>query len=85
MVLLPIAVWLSRAAAGVPIAFPGGYALPVLVSPNVQLKSIVDILFNIGGTAFLAGLALHLFGALKNHFVLENDAVKRMLGKHVEL
>lgn len=85
MVLLPIAVWLSRAAAGVQIALPGGYALPVLIGPNAQLKSIVDILFNIGGTAFLAGLALHLFGALKNHFVLKNDAVRRMLGKHVEL
>ena len=36
------------------------------------------------GTLVL-GLALHIFGACKNHFVLKNDALKRMLGKRVEL
>lgn len=85
MVLLPIAVWLSKSAAGEAIDLPGGYALPRLIEANAQLKYAVDILFNIGATAFLAGLALHLFGAFKNHFVLKNAALKRMLGKHVEL
>jgi superoxide oxidase len=85
MVLLPIAVWLSRSAAGEAIGLPGGFALPTLIEPNAQLKYAVDILFNIGATAFLAGLALHIFGAFKNHFVLKNAALQRMLGKHVEL
>ncbi|TFW34285.1 cytochrome B, partial [Pseudomonas fluorescens] len=49
------------------------------------LKEVVDVLFNIGASAFLAGLALHVFGAVKNHFLLKNDTLKRMLGKHVEL
>ena len=49
------------------------------------MKLVVDVLFKIGATAFLAGLALHMFGAFKNHFLLKNDALKRMLGKHVEL
>jgi cytochrome b561 len=43
------------------------------------------VLFDIGAWAFLAGLALHVFGALKNHFLLKNNTLKRMLGKHVEL
>lgn len=85
MVLLPIAVWLSRSAAGEAIGLPGGFELPTLIEPNAQLKYAVDILFNIGATAFLAGLALHIFGAFKNHFVLKNAALQRMLGKHVEL
>lgn len=85
MVLLPIAVWLYRSAAGVPIDLPGGFSIPVLVGPNESVKNVVGVLFNIGATAFLAGLGLHIFGACKNHFVLKNDAVKRMLGKHVEL
>lgn len=85
MVLLPIAVWLSRAAAGIAVELPGGFALPTLIEPNVQVKRVVDVLFDIGATAFLMGLALHMFGALKNHLVLRNDALKRMLGKHVEL
>lgn len=85
MVLLPIAVWLSRAAAGVAVELPGGYALPRLFAPHAQLKYAVDMLLGIGTTAFLLGLALHIFGALKNHFVLKNPALLRMLGKHVEL
>ncbi|ASR89398.1 MULTISPECIES: cytochrome b [Alcaligenes] len=85
MVLLPVAVWLSRAAAGVAVELPGGLALPTLISPNEQLKAVVDVLFNIGATAFLLGLALHLFGAFKNHVVLKNLALRRMLGKQVEL
>ena len=85
MVLLPIAVWLSKSAGGEVIGLPGGFAIPALTAPNDQVKRLVDVLFNIGATAFCAGLALHMFGALKNHFLLKNDALKRMLGKHVEL
>ncbi|MGW7772007.1 cytochrome b [Pseudomonas machongensis] len=85
MVLLPIAIWASRATAGVAVELPGGLSLPLVFSPNPGLKRFVDVAFNIGASAFLAGLALHLFGAMKNHFVLKNDTLKRMLGKHVEL
>lgn len=68
-----------------PVELPGGLALPTVISPNEQLKAVVDVLFNIGATAFLLGLALHLFGAFKNHLVLKNRALRRMLGKQVEL
>ncbi|MDF0733190.1 cytochrome b/b6 domain-containing protein [Pseudomonas entomophila] len=85
MVLLPIAIWASRATAGVTVELPGGVALPKVFAPNATLKQVVDVLFDIGASAFLAGLALHLFGAVKNHFLLKNDTLKRMLGKHVEL
>lgn len=85
MVLLPIAIWMSRAAVGEAVHLPGGFALPTLVAPNETLHAVVGVLFNIGATAFTLGLALHLFGAFKNHFVLKNPALKRMLGEHVEL
>lgn len=85
MVLLPIAVWLSRSAAGEVVALPGGFALPALIEPNEQVQRVIEFLFDLGATAFLAGLALHIFGALKNHLLLKNDALKRMLGKKVEL
>jgi superoxide oxidase len=85
MVLLPIAVWLSKSAGGEIIALPGGLTIPAIIAPNDQVKHVVDVLFNIGATAFCAGLALHMFGAFKNHFLLKNDALKRILGKHVEL
>ncbi|WP_260954357.1 cytochrome b [Pseudomonas citri] len=85
MVLLPIAVWASRSAAGEVMGLPGGLSIPTVLPANPDLKAIVDVLFSIGASAFLAGLALHMFGALKNHFLLKNNTLKRMLGKHVEL
>jgi superoxide oxidase len=85
MVLLPIAVWLWKSAAGIPVDLPGGYAVPRLMAPNMQVASLVHVLFDIGASAFLIGLALHIFGAIKNQFLLKNDVLKRMLGKHVEL
>jgi cytochrome b561 len=85
MVLLPIAVWASRSAAGTVVELPGGFSIPSLLPANEALKHIVDVLFNIGASAFIAGLALHIFGAVKNHFLLKNNTLKRMLGKHVEL
>ncbi|WP_247256788.1 cytochrome b [Pseudomonas moorei] len=85
MVLLPVAVWASRAAAGEGVTLPGGWSIPTLLPVNAVLKDVVELLFNIGASAFLAGLALHVFGAVKNHFLLKNNTLKRMLGKHVEL
>lgn len=84
-VLLPIAIWGGRAAEGVSVSLPGGVTLPMVLSQSSTLKVVVDVLFNIGSSAFLAGLALHIFGAFKNHFLLKNDTLKRMLGKQVEL
>jgi cytochrome b561 len=85
MVLLPIAIWISRSAGGEVIGLPGGFELPAFIGPNAQLKYIVDILLNVGIVSFAAGLVLHIFGAFKNHFVLKNAVLKRMLGKNVEL
>lgn len=85
MVLLPFAAWLSTATAGQATELLGGVTIPAVFSPNPSVHAVVNVLFNVGTTAFLAGLALHIFGALKNHLVLKNDALKRMLGKRVEL
>jgi superoxide oxidase len=85
MVLLPFAAWLSNSTAGRATELPGGFAIPALLGSHPSVHAVVAFLLNAGTLAFLAGLALHIFGALKNHFVFRNDALKRMLGKHVEL
>ncbi|MEP9325138.1 cytochrome b/b6 domain-containing protein [Paraburkholderia phymatum] len=85
MVLLPIAAWLAKSAAGQLVELPGGWIIPSPMRPDAQAAHVFEGLFRIGATPFLLGLALHIFGACKNHFVLKNDALKRMLGKRVEL
>lgn len=85
MVLLPFAAWLANATAGQATPLPGGMAIPAWFDASPAAHAVVVFLFDAGSIAFLAGLALHLFGALKNHFILRNEALKRMLGKRVEL
>ena len=85
MVLLPVAAWLAKSAAGQLVELPGGWIIPSPMQPNPQAAQVFEVLFRIGATPFVLGLALHIFGACKNHFVLKNDALKRMLGKRVEL
>ncbi|WP_109483586.1 cytochrome b/b6 domain-containing protein [Paraburkholderia sp. C35] len=85
LVLLPVAAWLAKSAAGIQIELPGGWIIPAPMQPNAQAAQVFEVLFRIGATPFVLGLALHIFGACKNHFVLKNDALKRMLGKRVEL
>ncbi|SDC69548.1 cytochrome b561 [Cupriavidus sp. YR651] len=84
-VLLPLDGWLMMSAAGKAITLPGGIVLPALIRPNVEVEQVARLLHKIGAYAFMAGLALHIFGAVKHHFVLKNDTVRRMLGKRVEL
>jgi cytochrome b561 len=84
-VLLPLDGWLAVSAAGKVVTLPGGIAMPPLVAPNADVEHVAKLLHKIGAYAFLAGLALHIFGAVKHHFILKNDTLKRMLGKHVEL
>jgi cytochrome b561 len=85
MVLLPIAAWLAKSAAGQVVELPGGWFIPSPMQPNPHAAQVFEVLFRIGATPFLLGLALHIFGACKNHFVFKNDALKRMLGNRVEL
>ncbi|ALL71511.1 Cytochrome b561 (plasmid) [Paraburkholderia caribensis MBA4] len=85
MVLLPVAAWLAKSAAGQLVELPGGWIIPSPMPPSPQAAQVFEVLFKIGATPFVLGLALHIFGACKNHFVLKNDALKRMLGKRVEL
>lgn len=84
-VLLPIAHLLSVATSGNSFALPGDFEIQMPLAPNPSAKAVISVLYAIGTTAALIGLALHIFGAMKNHFILKNDTLLRMLGKKVEL
>ncbi|MCK9689426.1 cytochrome b [Scleromatobacter humisilvae] len=84
-VLLPIDAWLSMSASGEAVELVGGYVLPAPLAEDAGVRRVLDSLFVIGLVPFLGGLALHVFGACKSHFILKNDSLRRMLGKHVEL
>jgi cytochrome b561 len=75
----PITGWILSSASNFPVSYFGLFTLPNLVAPDKQLASTMhevhETLFNI-----LAAFALlHIAAALKHHFVLKDDVLRRML------
>lgn len=84
-VILPLLGWLSVAATGTTLKPFGLLALPVMKEPSPALAAAAHFLHRVGAYAFGLGLALHIFGAVRHHFVDKDDTVRRMFGKSVEL
>ncbi len=77
--LVPLTGWLMSSARGFPVSWFGMFQLPDLVSKN---KPLYDALVSTHGIlAWALGLVatLHLLAALKHHFVLKDDVLRRML------
>lgn len=76
---MPITGWLMSSAANFPVSWFGVFTLPDLVAPNRDLQ---DLLHEVHENLFrmLVALAvLHAAAALKHHFWLKDDVLKRML------
>ena len=79
-IVLPVLFWAKEAGSGSELkAFD--LTMPALSTPLPFLAP----LFWLGVTAFLLGLALHLFGAYTHQIVLKDETLKRLIGLTVEL
>ena len=79
LLAMPITGWIMSSARSFPVSWFGFFQLPDLVSPS---KSLFELMLNIHATLawVLAAVAsLHLLAALKHHFVLKDDVLRRML------
>ena len=77
--LMPITGWIMSSARSFPVSWFGLFQLPDLVAPN---RPLYDVLQETHDTLawLLVGVAtLHLLAALKHHFVLKDDTLRRML------
>jgi cytochrome b561 len=76
---VPLSGWLMSSARGFPVAWFGFLQLPDLVPKN---KVLYEALVTTHGIlAWTLGLVatVHLVAALKHHFVLKDDVLRRML------
>jgi cytochrome b561 len=76
---VPLSGWLMSSARGFPVSWFGLFQLPDLVPKN---KALYDLLVSTHGVlAWSLGIvaSVHLVGALKHHFVLKDDVLRRML------
>jgi cytochrome b561 len=76
---VPLSGWLMSSARGFPVSWFGFLQLPDLVPKN---KALYEALLTTHGIlAWTLGVVatVHLVAALKHHFVLKDDVLRRML------
>lgn len=76
---VPLAGWMMSSARGFPVSWFGFFQLPDLVPKNKALYE--TLLTTHGALAWTLGIVatLHLGAALKHHFMLKDDVLRRML------
>lgn len=79
IIALPLTGWLMSSARGFPVSWFNLVQLPNLVGRNVPLyHTLVSLHVALAITLGLV-LALHIGAAIKHHFVLRDDTLRRML------
>jgi cytochrome b561 len=76
----PISGWVMSSAAGIRVDFLGLFALPDLVSPDQELFRRLRLLHEWLGYALAALICGHAAAALRHHFLLRDDTLRKMLG-----
>ncbi len=76
---LPLTGWIMSSARGFPVSWFNLAQLPNLVSKSGTLYHVMIEVHATLAIALGLILALHIAGALKHHFVLKDDTLRRML------
>lgn len=79
MLTIPIVGWIGASASGLPMSFFGLFAIPNLMGDDETVQRIALDLHGWLNWLLIAALVLHVAGALKRHFILRDDTLRRML------
>jgi cytochrome b561 len=79
MVAQPVTGWLMSSASGIPVDFLGLFRVPDLVRHNDDLFARLRDLHDWLGWAMAALIGLHVAAALRHHFMLRDETLRRML------
>jgi cytochrome b561 len=75
----PITGWIMSSAANFPVSYFGWFTLPNLVEPDKALQETFHEIHEWQFRVLVAIALLHVAGAMKHHFWLKDDVLKRML------
>jgi cytochrome b561 len=78
MLALPVSGWLMSAAADIPVYFFGWY-LPNLIAPNERHFHLLITVHQWLSFALMACFAAHVGAAVRHHFVLGDDTLRKMV------
>jgi len=77
--LMPLSGWMMSSARSFPVSWFGLFQLPDLVAPNRPLYDTLHTTHDTLAWILVVVATLHLLAALKHHFVLKDDTLRRML------
>lgn len=76
---MPLTGWIMSSARGFPVSWFNLYQLPDLVPKSDRLFNATVITHATLAITLAIVVALHIAGALKHHYVLKDDTLRRML------
>jgi cytochrome b561 len=76
---MPLTGWMMTSARGFPVSWFGFFQLPDFVPKNDALYEAMKTTHHALAATLYAIVFLHVAGALKHHFVLKDDVLRRML------
>ena len=79
IVAMPLSGWVINSAADFPLRWFGLFQVPQIVGPDEGLQDTAELVHFILSWTILAVLVLHVTAALRHHFVMKNEVLRRML------
>lgn len=79
MVVLPLTGYVDASAGGFHLAFFGLFDFPMLIAKNQTLFEAVVLIHRYTAYGLILVLAGHIGAALKHHFIVKDDVLRRML------
>lgn len=79
MFALPLTGWLMSSAAGIPVYFFGLFNLPDFIAHDEYLFQVYIEIHKWLGYALIVCILVHAGAALRHHFLLKDETLKRML------
>ncbi len=79
LLAVPLSGWTMSSARGFPVSWFGLFQLPDLVPKNKALYEILVTTHDVLAWSLGVVAIVHLLAALKHHFVLKDDVLRRML------
>lgn len=76
---LPLTGWMMSSARNFPVSWFGLWQLPDLIAPSKPLYSLLHETHETLFWVLVGVAALHVLAALKHHFLLKDDVLRRML------
>jgi cytochrome b561 len=77
--LMPISGYVVTSAANFPFSFFGAFDVPLLVTHDKPTQDLAEAVHVFGFYILAALLVVHIGAALRHHFILKDDILRRML------